>query len=206
MALAYLYEVYGHKLFDLEMDFVAGLRKERYEPVMEMLEKKISSVPVSSMGRLFDGVSVLIGAAETDDRGGPPSADLERCAARDVLDSYSFEIGRKGLFRVIDWHEALIGIVRDVRAGLSRGVISAKFHNAVVSVVIDLCSMLREERRINKVVLAGGVFQNAYLKGRALDGLRGKGFDAYAHSALPSNDSAVSLGQAVIALARAQGR
>jgi hydrogenase maturation protein HypF len=52
---------------------------------------------------------------------------------------------------------------------------------------------------LNRVVLSGGVFQNARLLGGLIPALEGNGFEVYSHRRVPTNDGGLALGQAVIA-------
>jgi hydrogenase maturation protein HypF len=61
------------------------------------------------------------------------------------------------------------------------------------------CIILRREGRINKVVLAGGVFQNNLLLRLTLDLLYKERFNVFTHKELSCNDSSISLGQVAIA-------
>jgi len=85
-------------------------------------------------------------------------------------------------------------------------VISAKFHNTIADIIVGVSRAARERSGINRVALSGGVFQNAYLLGRTLDGLESQGFEALIHHQVPTNDGGIALGQAVIANARLSRR
>ena len=66
---------------------------------------------------------------------------------------------------------------------------------------------VRDERRLNRVVLSGGVFQNVFLLGRVSRLLAREGFEVFTHGRVPANDGGISFGQAAIANARsAAGR
>ena len=81
-------------------------------------------------------------------------------------------------------------------------IISAKFHNTMAKMVAKVCNIIREQDRLNKVVLSGGVFQNLYLLKRTLCHLRRRDFEPYIHHQVPCNDGGIALGQAVIANAK----
>ena len=63
----------------------------------------------------------------------------------------------------------------------------------------QICLILRKENNINKVVLAGGVFQNNLLLRLTLDLLYKEGFQIFTHQDLSCNDSTISLGQVAVA-------
>jgi hydrogenase maturation protein HypF len=82
------------------------------------------------------------------------------------------------------------------------GVISAKFHNTIAVIIAAISEAARQRTGVGKVALSGGVFQNLYLLGRAVDELERRGFETLIHHQVPANDGGVALGQAVIASAR----
>jgi hydrogenase maturation protein HypF len=103
---------------------------------------------------------------------------------------------------IIDPAPVLRGVVSDLRRGVDRAVISAKFHNTIADIIVGVSQAARERTGINRVALSGGVFQNIYLLGRTLDELESQGFDVLIHHRVPTNDGGIALGQAVIANAR----
>ena len=58
---------------------------------------------------------------------------------------------------------------------------------------------VREDRKLNRVALPGGVFQNMFLLRATTELLRGDGFEVFTHSRVSTNDGGISLGQAAIA-------
>jgi len=202
MALGYIHESYGNGIAARAADFVADRRSGKTDAVIELLEKQAPMPLVSSMGRLFDGVSALIGVREAITSEGEAAIALEKCAAAGVAEAYGFDIAAGEMPWIIDWRKLFGDILRDLKRGIPRGVISAKFHNAVAALVVRVCGRIRMQNGVYKVVLSGGVFQNTYLIRNVTADLAAAGFEAYAHQSLPSNDSAIALGQAVVALAQ----
>jgi hydrogenase maturation protein HypF len=80
--------------------------------------------------------------------------------------------------------------------------VSAKFHLAVARLIVSIAEKIRNERKLNRVALSGGVFQNLLVLERTSEMLRASGFQVFTHSRVPANDGGISLGQAVIANAR----
>jgi hydrogenase maturation protein HypF len=86
-------------------------------------------------------------------------------------------------------------ILDDVRRDITRGVISARFHNTLAAIVVDIAQRVGEPR----VLLTGGCFQNRYLTERTVKRLREAGFCAYWHQRVPPNDGGIALGQVMAA-------
>jgi hydrogenase maturation protein HypF len=196
VALSYLRETYGDRIPEQAVRRPSVLEKER-SIVETMLARRINTAQTSSCGRLFDAVASLIGLRQHVNFEGQAAIELEAIAAPSIEEHYSFEIGSDDVVR-IDVRPMITAIVQDL-ASKSQGEISAKFHNTVAAILVDVCSRIRKSDKLNRVCLSGGTFQNMYLLERAVRGLESAGFDVYLHSAVPPNDGGISLGQAVIA-------
>jgi len=92
-------------------------------------------------------------------------------------------------------------ILEDLSRGEPVGRISARFHNTLVAIVVEVARRAGEE----KVLLTGGCFQNRYLLERAAERLGREGFRAYRHRRVPPNDGGIALGQVVWAALCAGG-
>jgi hydrogenase maturation protein HypF len=78
-------------------------------------------------------------------------------------------------------------------------LISAKFHNTIARIILDVSENIRKETSLNRIVLSGGVFQNKYLLEKALSMLEKEGFITFTNHLVPANDGGISLGQLIIA-------
>ena len=161
----------------------------------QQLEKAINSVPTSSMGRLFDAVAALIGVRQTITYEGQAAIELEALTTSATDKAYTFTINDD----IVDPAPVIAAIVEDVLAEMATAVISAKFHNAVAHLILQLSLQIREETGLNQVALSGGVFQNVRLLSTAVDLLRANQFDIFTHRLVPPNDGGLALGQAIIA-------
>jgi len=97
------------------------------------------------------------------------------------------------------------GIVEDIISGAARGIVSARFHAAVIGMVSDAVTKIRSETALSTVALSGGCFQNLAIVRGLTDNLRKKGFRVLFHSKVPTNDGGISLGQAVFGAFKAAG-
>jgi len=93
-------------------------------------------------------------------------------------------------------------LIADVLAGIPISTISAKFHNGLAQLALEICQSLRIARNLEHVALSGGVWQNITLLRRTLSLLQNDGYVVYIHHQVPTNDGGLSLGQAVIAASR----
>ncbi len=168
-----------------------------------MLENALNCPLSSGMGRLFDGVSAILGIKEACSYEGQGAVLLEAAAARDE-GAYPVVFEEKdGVFR-FDWREMIRRIVREQADGEDRGAIAARFHNTLVAMAVRQCVLAREESGLERVVLSGGSFQNMYIMRRLPAALEKEGFTVYRHRRVSPNDEGLSLGQILIAKARLQ--
>ena len=195
LALSYLYA--SGISWDERLPCVAACPAEELGILKRQLETDLNVVPTSSMGRLFDAVASLAGVCQTVTYEAQAAIELEALAAEDESSSYPFEL----LAGEIDPRPLLNAVTADVLAGLPVQRISARFHNAVANLVLQLSQDMRHNSGINQVALSGGVFQNTTLLQRTISLLTTAGFEPLTHQLVPANDGGLALGQAVIAAA-----
>ncbi|HYJ57341.1 MAG TPA: carbamoyltransferase HypF [Mycobacterium sp.] len=167
--------------------------------LLHQLETGLGCVRTSSMGRLFDAVSALAGVRQVVDYEAQAAIELEglsRSADSGVL-RYRFDVDLTvdGPAQV-DPAALLRAVVDDVRNGVPAGVIGARFHAAVVRLIVELAAEFATGT--NTVALSGGVFQNALLAGITLTTLRDNGFEVITHRRVPPNDGGIALGQLMV--------
>ncbi len=142
--------------------------------VKAALRSGINTVKSSSIGRLFDGVSSLLGIKDHSDYEGQCAIMLEDAAA--------FAQKHPGADRASD--------------------LALAFHQTVIDMIIDQCMMIRDENGASQVALTGGTFQNKILMEGVLEKLRSSGFSPYYNISVSPNDGGIALGQAYIAMRR----
>jgi hydrogenase maturation protein HypF len=195
-AVSYVVESFGAELPDLPL--WSSVPAKKLALVETMVRRRVNTVQTSSCGRLFDAVASLAGLRSDVTYEGQAATELEMAVCPGIEDAYSFDIESSE-----PWQVDMRAAIRAIVAGLSRGdapsIISARFHNTIAAVTVEVCRRLRAAEKLNRVCLSGGTFQNVYLLTRVLAGLRGHEFEVFLHSEVPPNDGGLSLGQAAIA-------
>ncbi|HSN94354.1 MAG TPA: carbamoyltransferase HypF [Anaerolineaceae bacterium] len=199
MALAYLLSA-GLPPDTLNLPLIGFLGWERVQVISAQIRKSINAPLTSSMGRLFDAVSSLLGLYHSVSYEAQGAVALETLADPSCKDFYPLELEGQ----IIDQVSLFPHIMADLEKGLPRQIISAKFHNAIAQISIQCLLALRKQQGINKVVISGGVWQNLYLLKRTYALLKEADFEVYTHSQVPANDACVSLGQVAVALAQSE--
>jgi hydrogenase maturation protein HypF len=149
---------------------------------------------------LFDAVAALLGIRQQVTFEGEAAMELESVIEPEVTEVYPFELSN-GVPQIIDWAPMIGEILVDLRRGISPGVISAKFHNSLAEIIVEVGRQVVTP----KIVLTGGCFQNRYLLEQAVQRVSQAGFRPYWHQRVPPNDGGVALGQ-VVAAARKSRR
>jgi hydrogenase maturation protein HypF len=199
MAAAYLDRVYGD-LGAVHLPFTSRIDRDRWSQIRLAINKGINAPECSSMGRLFDAASALMGVRHAVNYEGQAAIELEQMAEKGERGEYPFEIMEEGEALIIDPDPLIEAIVADLERKESPSSVSARFHNSIARVVVRMAQRIREARGLTEIYLSGGVFQNTLLLDKAGDLLSGAGFAVYAHHKVPTNDGCISLGQAYYGL------
>lgn len=179
----------------------------RWPLIKAALSRNINTIQSSSMGRLFDGVSSLLGISHQADYEGQCAIELERAAfdfqrqgCPKEEKAYPFHLAEEEGQQIIDYFPCIREMMAEKAAGKDVGEISYRFHRTVIASAGTMCELLRDRYKLNKVALSGGVFQNALLFQGLVASLREWGFQVYYNTLVPPNDGGLSLGQAFVAL------
>ena len=189
-----------------------------------MIENGLNTPYTSSVGRLFDAVSALLGICTEPTYEGEAAILLDAARAAwsagassqaqgfsDTGAGYTVEITKNAATDqstahdtsvvLMDAEGVLRGVLDDLVAGVPTGEIAHKFHSAIVGAVVQVAELVRALYDISLVALSGGCFMNRYLLEESVRELGAHGFVVAVNGNLPPNDGCVSFGQAVIAAA-----
>jgi hydrogenase maturation protein HypF len=198
MAVSYLDDAYGEGFGSLDLPVLRKAGVDQVNVIRKMIAKRINSPLTSSLGRLFDGVAAIAGLRSRVSYEGQAAMELEMAARSDAVALYEYAVDGDGPWRVPP-APIVRGVVADVRNECPVSMISVKFHNTVIALLADLCERVRRVHGLTRVVLSGGVFQNARLMTGLIPALEARGFEVFSHRLVPTNDGGIALGQAVIA-------
>ena len=199
-AISYILHAKGDRAMDFlrMIGFVKMYGQDIIEKVFKVINVREFSPLSSGAGRLFDAVSAILGICHRNTFEAEAAIALESFTINGIDESYLFDIHDDGGCMVIDLSCCITGIIDDLIHGLSREVISTKFHNTVSDIIIQVVKKVSERYNLNDVVLSGGTFQNQYLLERAVKALTCNGMNVFINQSVPCNDGGISLGQAFI--------
>jgi len=166
------------------------------------IERRINTPLTSSMGRLFDAVSALLGIcveATYEAQGAIELEQISRPFDGTFPDPYPLAMeGSDGQY-VLHLRPLLAALLEEVRAETPVPEVAWRFHGTVARMIERVCCQLRDKTGLQTVALSGGCFQNRLLTQLVVPLLKEAGFRVLLHRQVPCNDGGLSLGQAVIA-------
>ena len=167
------------------------------------LQNRSLTQQTSSMGRLFDAVSSVLGICSHNSYEGECAVMLENAAAQALSEGilpfplhFAIEHGKHE--SIADPIAVLHEIFHAANSGSDCKALALGFHMAVVEMVVSLCRHIGEKSKETRVVLSGGVFANLLLAEKCSEDLEKIGFTVYQNESVPANDGGISLGQAWI--------
>ena len=187
IALGILFSVYGRAI-PLESRF------KNVEPLYQMQQKGINSPKTSSVGRIYDFVAFMCGL-ESQSFEGESGGYVESLYNPRITAHYGFEIHNG----VISLQQIVHGIVGDYKADSckSRTIIATKFINTLAQIILQIALENRTNRPNLKVIFSGGVFANKILCDKITSEFRVHKIAHHFHSAIPTNDGGIAVGQIV---------
>jgi hydrogenase maturation protein HypF len=204
MALSYVYEALGKQLFYKDLNF-----KDRFgdglEFLVAMIEKDINSPLTSSCKEFFNAVSSLIGVCDYEEYKNQAFCELERLAETQSSEKYHYELTKEGNKYIVNTSIIIEEILKDIEKNVPSFVISTRFHNTVVSFILELVYLASKRYQIKKVAISGEVFQNRIIFEKVYNGLLEQDLLVYYNQSVPLNDGGIALGQAYIAHFKTKG-
>jgi hydrogenase maturation protein HypF len=189
-----------------DVPVVAARDEQERHVLSRMAQSGVSSPLTSSMGRLFDGVSALLGVRERCRYEAQAAIELEQLIEPGArAEPLRWELHTDERPLRVDVRPMVAELAELVGRGGSRAAeLSLRFHCTVVDVVRATCMEIARRTGLRRVVLSGGVWQNEWLLRGAYETLEQAGFAVHAHRLVPANDGGVALGQAAVAGWRAR--
>lgn len=199
MGASYLYSVFGEEMLQLDIPFIRGIDTQRWHVIQQAVKRGIHSPLTSSLGRLFDGISAILGVRNTVNYEGQAAMELEFIASFSEEDgTYPYSLVDEQPIK-LDYRPMIEAVVNDILRGVDIQTIASRFHHSLAQIVESIAISARNQTGIRTVGLSGGCFQNYLLLTECKERLESAGFQVLVHKLVPPNDGGISLGQLVIA-------
>ena len=175
-------------------------------PEVAVFERQLASgvnaPPTSSLGRVFDGVSYLLGLCRRNRHEAEAAMALEAAAgayAENAVEAYGYEVRDHGGMLRLSMSQMIREIIAERRANVAVPRIAARFHETIARLLADAAAVACERHGIRVVALSGGCFANRRLLARVVELLASSGLKVLYHRSVPSGDGGLALGQAIVA-------
>jgi hydrogenase maturation protein HypF len=184
---------------DVPARLVPSVPPSSWAQIRHLAETGVAAPVTSSMGRLFDAVAALCGIRPKVNYEGQAAIELEAACDSGEPGSYPIELVSRGELLLIDPRETIRRLTGDLAAGMAVPTVATRFHRGIAGATVSACSELAEAAGVDRVVLAGGVFQNRRLLEAVVAGLEQRGLGVLLPQRLPIGDGGISYGQAAVA-------
>ncbi|MCA9267955.1 MAG: hypothetical protein KDA41_05765, partial [Planctomycetales bacterium] len=207
-AAALLYEAFGGawlKKRTASFDNVDDATIQMADSLLRRREAGASNVNApdcSSLGRVFDAVSFLLGLCRRNDRPAAAAIALEAAADEGSFDPYAYAINLDNGAIRMSLAPTIRAIVRDLQCGNTVGTIAGRFHETLASMLVTAARTACERFDLTTVVISGGCFANRRLREGVVARLENLQLRALLPRRVSVSDAGLSLGQAVVAAAR----
>ncbi len=156
-------------------------------------QKNLNCPATSAVGRLFDAAAaIILGIQTTSFEAQGPMLLEAACERAGSSMHLPLSDDGHGVLRT-DW-APLLPLLHNAERSAARR--AEDFHATMANTVLDQAVALRTLHAFDYVGLTGGVFQNHVLAEQVVARLEDSGFTVHLASLLPSNDAAISFGQA----------
>ena len=212
IAVSMIYALTKDRTETLNIIRKLGLCDENTAKVqLTMADRNINAVRSTSAGRLFDGVSAILGIRTASTFEGEASTTLQYRAeawkavhpSMDAVISEAPETDTEG-FLTLPTHRLAQDILNRRLAGESSDRLAMEFHRRLAGQIAGAVQSAREQTGLTTVALSGGVFQNRLLLELTAGQLEAMGLRVLTHCLVPPNDGGIALGQAVYGLKQLQ--
>lgn len=180
--------------------------------LVTMTERHLNAVLSTSAGRLFDGVSAILGIRRKSTFEGEASTALEFAAeayektmqhpyAPLMSDPFTETEGDR---LILNTGELVKTLAEKRLAGEDAEKLAYQFHQELATQITAVAVKTSHQTGITKVALSGGVFQNRLLLRLVEENLAKQNITVLHHHLIPPNDGGLALGQAAYAMAYLQ--
>jgi hydrogenase maturation protein HypF len=196
----------GLDVSSIELRRLLGASEQETRVLTRMIERGVNAPLTSSCGRLFDAAASLLLGRRSVDYEAQAAIELEGLAVDEVdARGYGLELeggdwSRREPVRIsagLLWR----GLLEDLRSGVSKSRIAARFHAGVADEFVQAAVLARTAAGVNKVALSGGCMHNRRLAWLLRVGLEAEGFEVFQHVRVSPGDGGLSYGQAAVAAA-----
>ena len=211
IVLSMLYEASRDKSRIQELARELGIANEQETKLhLLMAEQGLNSIISTSAGRLFDGVSALLGIRRQSSFEGEGAMYLQFAAEKWEKEEgkYLLEAAFDELLSneldgrfLLPTNLLFSDLLERRLQGRASEELAFEFHLRLAGQILMGCMRSEKLTGVSTIALSGGVFQNTLLLRLVTELLKQHDFKVLRHGMIPPNDGGIALGQAVAAMA-----
>lgn len=204
MALAMLYKI-------MDKEELRKLMKEKYSSyfkygdkevdiVIKQLDNNFNTAQTSSMGRVLDAVSVLLGISKSRGYEGECSMKLESAAVKSE-DNLHITLQEEIINgkHIINTSKLVYDALELLNNGNTREDIACACQRSLAESMSRIAINTAKKYKVNTVGVTGGVFYNEFISNVVKEEIESVGMRFVQHEQTCSGDGSVSMGQCAIA-------
>jgi len=165
----------------------------------QQLDAGLNAPMSSSLGRVFDAVSFLLGLCDRNEHEGQAAIALDAAAADGEFEAYPYETTVASGTINMSLSPAIRSIIKDIKTRTHVSEISARFHETIARMLAATAQLVCDGGGTSTVVLSGGCFANQRLAARVRVLLERRHLKVFAARRVSCGDAGLALGQAMAA-------
>ncbi len=178
-----------------------GLPSSSLAAFEQQLGAGLNAPMTSSLGRVFDAVSFLLGLCNRNEHEGQAAIALDAASADGAFNAYPYETtAASGTIRM-SLSPAIRSIIKDVKTRTHVSEISARFHETIARMLAATAQLVCDGGGTSTVVLSGGCFANQRLAARVRELLERRHLKVFSPRRVSCGDAGIALGQVMVAAA-----
>ena len=168
--------------------------------VIKQLDNNFNTAQTSSMGRVLDAVSVLLGISKSRGYEGECSMKLESVAVKSE-DNLRITLQEEIINgkSIIDTSKLVYYALELLNDGLNKEDIACACQRSIAESMSRIAINTAKQYKVNTVGVTGGVFYNEFISNVVKEEIEFAGMKFVQHEQTCSGDGSVSMGQCAIA-------
>ncbi|OED29694.1 carbamoyltransferase HypF [Methanosphaera sp. WGK6] len=173
--------------------------EQEVDMVLKQLENDFNTSKTSSMGRVLDSISVLLGISKNRGYEGECSMKLES-VAREGFDLLNIDLDFEMIDdrAIINTSNLLLDVVQLIKSGVGADEIACACQRALAEALTEIAIIAAKSNKTSTIGVTGGVFYNEFISKVVKEKVISAGFEFVQHEATCAGDGSVSMGQCAI--------
>lgn len=204
MAMGILYNIMDKEELKtlMKTDYSAYFKygEKEIDLTLKQLDNNFNVSYTSSMGRILDSVSVLLGISKNRGYEGECSMKLESCAKK-AFDLVKIDsvIETKNNRQIINTSDLLYEVINLIKSSIDVSEIACAVQRTLAESLTKIAINVAKKHGTNQIGATGGVFYNEFISEVVKQKVCNEGYDFIQHETTCAGDGSVSMGQCAIA-------